>query len=297
MSVFIESIAAALFHRREVVLTLRFFLLFLIYVAQASALIVEVSDIKFFKKEITTLDNQSLVVFDVDETLSTPVDPFFRGTSNLPANCKIISQNFGDLDLFLEDEVLKGWKEIWIGKICAKMQFQLVDPEFSSIIQYLQQNKIKTIALTAIPSKSFGVIPSMADWRVQQLQRFDINFSQAFPDFSTLSFNLQSGNPSFEHGILFADTTPKGEALLALLEKIKWTPSKIIFIDDRLHYLQSVEEMTGKLGIDFVGFHYKASELISCLFDEEIAAFRFRYLAEKGEWLTEDEANILLHQY
>lgn len=110
--------------------------------------------------------------------------------------------------------------------------------------------------------------------------------------FPTLSFNLQSGNPFFKHGILFVDSAPKGKALLALLKEIKWTPSKIIFIDDHLHYLQSVQEMTGKLGIDFVGFHYKASELISPLFDEESAAFRFRHLAEKGEWLTEDVDGI-----
>src|SRR5262245_58462286 len=100
-------------------LNLRLFVTFLFYIAPVAASIIEITDLEFFKKELCTLNKQSLVVFDVDETLITPCDPFFRGTPNLSANCQTILKNFGEMDFFLEeDDVLKYWKEIWIGKIC-----------------------------------------------------------------------------------------------------------------------------------------------------------------------------------
>jgi hypothetical protein len=272
------------------------YLVFLFYILPTPAVIIEVGNLELFKKEIETLDSQSLVVFDVDETLITPKDPFLRYLRAPPYNCQIIHQGFGILDCLLEDDVLKGWKEIWFSRILNTMQYQLVDSEFPLLIHQLQKRGIKTIALTAIKSRSFGVIPSMEDWRIKQLQQFDISFSHSFPNHSFLSFTLQSGNPSFKQGVLCADETPKGEALLALLQAIEWIPSKIVFIDDLFEYQQSMESMARKLGILFSGFHYKASELISCDFNKEITAFRFRYLAENGEWLTEEEALISLNQ-
>lgn len=276
-------------------LNLRFFVMFFFYTAPIAASIIEVTDLESFKKELTTLDKQSLVIFDVDETLITPRDPFFRGIPNLPANCQNILQNFGELDFFLQDEVLKYWKEIWIGKICSKMQFQLVDTEFPYIIQQLQQHAIKTMALTALISKSFGIIPNVADWRIKQLLEFDIDFGHSFPH-PILIVNLQNNDLTFKQGILFTTPIPKGEALLGLLKNLGWVPTKIVFIDDRLPCLQSVEKIAENLRISFVGFHYRASGLIPYIFDQKIAALRFGYLAEKGEWLTEDEARLIFSQ-
>jgi hypothetical protein len=152
------------------------------------------------------------------------------------------------------------------------------------------KKKISTIALTAITPHSFGLISSMADWRIKQLGQFNIDFGQTFSTYSPLLFPLESGNPVFKCGILFSDTSSKGETLSALLDTIKWVPSKIVFIDDQMHCLESLEEMAEKRGIPFAGFLYIGSELMSSHFDEEIASLRFLHLAEKGEWLTEQEA-------
>ncbi len=253
------------------------------------ASISEIITLDSFKQEILRQDGESLVIFDVDGTLITPKDPFFRDTINLPENCRSILQHF-KMDLFLKEEILKHWNEYWISKIFMKMEFLTVDPEFSLLVQELQDRRINTIAITAITPHSFGLITSMADWRIKQLKQLNFDFGLSFKSFSPSLFLLESGNPVFKNGIIFSDTSSKEKALAALLEAIKWLPSKIVFIDDRMHSLKSVEEMAGKLGIPFAGFLYKGSEILSNSFDEEIAALRFLHLAEKGEWLTEQEA-------
>lgn len=273
---------------------LLYFLGFLLYVVPASTLIIPAKDLENFKQELATLDSQALVVFDVDETLITPKDPFLRYLRQPPPNCKTVQEGFGILDCLLEDDVLKGWKEVWFSRIMDRMVYQLLDPEFPSIIHQLQKNGIRTIALTAIKSHSFGIIQSMEDWRIRQLQQFNISFSQAFPKTSYLAFELPSGRPTFKQGVLCADTTPKGEALLTLLRAIEWTPSKIVFIDDSFSYQKSMESLTEMVGIPFTGFHYKGGELISSDFDSLLTTFRFRYLAENGVWLTEAEASALV---
>lgn len=68
-----------------------------------NALIIESINLKSLKLEIALSNEKNLFVFDVDETLITSKDPFFRSHNNLPANCLLIQSYFGDLDLFLDD--------------------------------------------------------------------------------------------------------------------------------------------------------------------------------------------------
>ncbi len=102
-----------------------------------NALIVESLDLESLKLEIAFVDQKSLFVFDVDETLITSKDPFFCSHNNLPANCLSIQSYFGDLDLFLDGhDILKGWKETWISRILAKMEWQLVDSQFPNLVYF-----------------------------------------------------------------------------------------------------------------------------------------------------------------
>jgi hypothetical protein len=111
-----------------------------LYHERCPALILKISSLDNFKKEVLELDAQALVIFDVDETLINPKDPFFRDSASLPNSCQNILQHF-EMDLFLNEEILKNWKEFWISKIFLKMEFQLVDHDFPLILHGLQQKK------------------------------------------------------------------------------------------------------------------------------------------------------------
>jgi hypothetical protein len=273
-------------------------LIFLFYIPLTHAVIIEISNLESFKNEIETLDSQALVIFDVDETLITPKEALFRAPKEqLPIDYQLLREYFDDLRTILEDEVLKSWKEIWISRILVHRQYQLMDEELPMLIRKLQNRGIVTIGLTLIKSGRFGVIPSIETWRSHQLKEFNIDFfNPVSPLYFPLTFHLEGRTPSFRQGILFTDKTFKGETLALWLEAVKWKPNLILFIDDSLPNLQSVESLALEMKIPFIGFHYIAKKFIPWELDEKLIAYQLFYLAEKGEWLKEEEAQILLNQ-
>jgi hypothetical protein len=146
------------------------------------------------------------------------------------------------------------------------------------LIKCLQDKKIRTIALTAAPAGKLGAIESMADWRIDELKKMGFNFFLAFPEIQFLEFPKKVDkefHPIFKSGILFSSKHPKGDILKQFLMTIHWIPSKVVFIDDRLEYLQSAENAMKEMGIDFTGLHYLAAEKLPCDLNEKLAEFQF----------------------
>ena len=56
-----------------------------------------------------------------------------------------------------------------------------MDEKILNLLEMIKQRKIKTIALTAIPTGKFGGIPNAEEWRVTQLDSLGINFNGHFP--------------------------------------------------------------------------------------------------------------------
>jgi len=100
--------------------------------------------------------------------------------------------------------------------------------------------------------------------------------------------------PFFKRGIIFG--CPKGDVLSAFLDHAQWKPKRIIFIDDFLEFVNSMEEMAEKRDIDFVGIHYTAAQAVPCDLNEEMMKFQLDYFAKTRTWLCDDEAKMLLKE-
>lgn len=138
-----------------------------------------------------------------------------------------------------------------------------------------------------------GTIPSMEDWRLEQLRKHNIDFSSAFPKFPELKINSLAtcGKPSlFKQGLLCANRLEKGPVLIAFLESVEWKPSKVLFLDNRLDYLQSVEKSLESTGIEFIGFYYSDVDDRPCIVNEDVVKFQIMHLAKTGVWLSDHEA-------
>ena len=75
---------------------------------------------------------------------------------------------------------------------------------------------------------------------------------------------------------------------------MQWYPKKVVFIDDSIGYLESVEQVLNEMGIDFIGFHYMEGEELPCTLDNKVAEFQFRYFAENVKWLSDDQAKEMM---
>lgn len=140
---------------------------------------------------------------------------------------------------------------------------QLIDPSTPNFIQKLQDRNIPILGFTALDTSVIPKIGSIPTWRARELKRLGINFlhGSCFPkeSFEFTEFPSFRGTfPVYEDGILYSNVTPsKGAVLTAFLNKISQKPSRIVFVDDSLENLQSVEQELKKLGIPFLGIHYK----------------------------------------
>lgn len=94
--------------------------------------------------------------------------------------------------------------------------------------------------------------------------------------------------------MLCANKQDKGPVFVAFLEAIQWKSRQVIFIDNRLDYLKSVEAALDGTGIEFIGFHYKDVENSPRIVNEHLAKFQLMHLAKTGEWLSDQEASAIL---
>lgn len=169
---------------------------------QLRAIIVEAPNLNQFEETLQTIDQQSIVLFDVDETLLIPKDLI------LNLHAREIWNQYAK-ETIQNAEIVPPGKyddQYFFGQVLSKMEYEVVDPKVVEIIRSLQSRDIKTIAFTRMSIGSLGIIPSMGDWRIEHLKKHQFDFSEAFPQFEEIRMNvLSTGVPSlFKKGILCA---------------------------------------------------------------------------------------------
>ncbi len=248
-----------------------------------------ISYINEISEALKNADQDTLVVFDVDNVISAPIDLIGR-----PKASPVRRAIFKEYEQKYGDERVKRIHALYM----MKGNGGLVEPAVKEIIIELQKRGIPTIALTAKGTEKFGDISDPMEWRISRLKRKGIVF--AFENLNKrILWDDEAGDKAgFESGVIFSGKQPKGKALQYFLEKIAhYKPKHIIFVDDNPEYLNSVHEMCSKLSIKFTGFHYKAA-----VFDQdqelspEIARLQLKTLDEKEIWIPDSEAKKIIEE-
>ena len=207
-------------------------------------------------------DKNTLVVFDMDDTLITP--PGYVGSSVwLEHEIKNLQKKgfaFGQALTFLLPTYFIIQKFIHLKAI----------GDSPAVIATLQNKDICAMILTnrSMPLK---------DITISELKRLGIDLSVncLFKDDINLDITHKG---KFSHGIIFAANNDKGQILFLFLEKIGYLPKKIIFVDDKLKYVKAVERETEKRNIEFVGIRYCRQDKYKKNFDPSIANKQFHQL-------------------
>lgn len=247
-----------------------------------SSTIVSIQSFNDIRLELDSVDQNTLVVFDVDNVLITYNDMVLR-----PCGSHFRPDSWKDLDP----------KEIpyLISIMLRDSQIILVDLSVPQLINDLESRGVKTIALTAARTGKFGVIESMEDWRLHSLRQFNIDFSTSFPNIGIIFFDKdihkENDYPLFKEGILFLgdEIKTKGELLIEFLAKTQWTPKKVIFIDDKLSHLHSVEASLKPTTIAFQGYQYLGVENLPGKLNVQIAENQFFCLRNQFKWLSDSD--------
>lgn len=258
--------------------------------------ITEIDSFKQASAVLDAADNDTLVVFDIDETLTLPDIRFQKWFIANEAGKHFWDELVKHKDTQKDPEK---YLELIISKIGVKTPNKLVEPITVDIIRKLQAKGVKVIALTDAPVSSYGIDPSVPKLRWQNLNLVEIDFSASFPqetiELSTLT-SKKGLHPLYYKGILLTDMVSKGACLVAFLDTIGWTPKKIIFFDDKAKKVESVRDELKKRNIPFQGYIYKGVEKLPHVLDEAVLAEQWKHIKEHDEFISDAEAREILQK-
>lgn len=243
-----------------------------------------VKNFNLLEKEIPNIDENTLVVFDIDETLLTRKDKLLRTPLVTTKYAKMVPK----------DKFFPAFSRAF-----KDGEFELADKRLPGIFKRIKDTSAKVIALTNVISGSLGVIESYPDFRVRECAQFGFDFSDSFPNIRTLEIptpqqTLNGKFPLFKNGIICTNGVSKEIVLMAFLHQIKWKPKKVIFIDDLKEYVEKIGDAMKKENIDFLGLHYVKHKDRSKDVNEKVSDIQFKYLTEKDIWLSDEQATKLL---
>jgi hypothetical protein len=247
---------------------------------------------------LRSVDHHTLVIFDVDYTLTAPTDTYqqrwwFPTTAEGKAFMKEINEYINS-----QGCPMQHYKNMQARQKIATTD-QPIEPPIVSLITELQQRSVKVMALTKLHTGSMGnqIIPSLPQWRFEKLQSVGIDFRHGF-NFEELQFmhlrSITGHHPMFYKGILMTDMFSKGKVLGAFLDTINWEPSQVIFFDDQPKFVRSVEKEMIKRAIPFQGFIYKGINNMPKVLDRDILAKQLEYFKKYNHLLSDDDARRML---
>lgn len=215
-------------------------------------------EIKSFNEALPYIDQDTLLVFDVDNTLITPTtaigsDQWFYCLYDVYGKKPL--ENRG-----LDKKLMDFWNQVQ-----SKIQVRPVEKLGPEFVRQQQAQGIKMMALTARTSDILSVT-------IQQLASIGVHLEKntIFSGVMKLSKKLlgTADTAFFNHGVLsVGESNSKGSVFTQFLKKLKFTPKKVVYIDDREKHVKTMEAELGKMKIPYFGFRYGA-------LDQEVKDFK-----------------------
>ena len=206
----------------------------------------QISNLKPFEDTLNNANHKTLVIFDIDDVVMMPTDDY--SMSRNPYRKKL----WQEMKKRLTEERL----ELLYSIITSNAKWRLVDPKILDILSNLEKSSIPTIALTSFSTGKFGIIEKREDLRIKDLNALGVNFLNLSPFKDEMMMHQISGKygiPMLKDGVILTAELEKDLVLNYVLSQKSYKPETIIFIDDTLKHLKSIEKLCDKLKINFHG--------------------------------------------
>ncbi|HJD67316.1 MAG TPA: DUF2608 domain-containing protein [Rickettsia endosymbiont of Bembidion lapponicum] len=227
---------------------------------------------------IKNIPTNALIFLDIDDTIITPESVTFRKP---PYNQMLdrIKANKNNYDNF--EEIVSNWR--------LQRKVILIDEEWGQVLNTLKKD-YPVYALTQMNTGEFGNIPSMQEWRYEELKSLGIEFSdnEKLAIFSP----AKKDEAVFYKGIFITGNHSKSGTLAKFSKELQ--ASFIVFVDDRKNHIEDMQNYCEKNNIGFLGILFDGLKNLSDEPDPKLAEFQEQYLIENAEWLEDVEAYKLM---
>lgn len=212
----------------------------------SSSIFSQIIEVHSFSSIEEHIQDDTMILYDIDNTILNLAQSFGGDTWFQNYKEMLIGQGLS------YEEAVNQTLDKWI-PIQSVSKVNLVEEYIPFIIRKYQDKQNVSIGFT---TRGF----SMGRQTIRQLADKNIYFSQTSPHPMPISFNNEvrfTGEPCiFYKGVFFTAGSHKGSALFELLERMDYTPSHILFINDKLQNIEEVAEYCEAKGIPFTGLRY-----------------------------------------
>jgi hypothetical protein len=209
----------------------------------------------------------TLIIFDIDNTLAHPIEEL----SSDEWFCHLV-----DTKMLEGNDMLTSIYYALPAAFYAQfyIPLRLTEKTTAALIQQLIDNGIAVMALS---TRSLFI----AERTLEQLDQINIHF--VMPHIDTDELVLPMPHPClYKHGILFGGNNDKGQALTCLFNIMNYHPDTVIFVDDKMKHLLSVENALEPRNITFYGIRYSGCDELVKNFNPAKAEQQYRELKEKN---------------
>jgi hypothetical protein len=244
-----------------------------------SSLFGEIIETVCFKDVALHLEEGTLLIFDIDNTLMEPAQQL--GTDQWFYHRVDEYEKKGCCLKDAIDFALPEWM--------AVQSVTKVLPVEESIPFFINELQEKGVCCIGLTTRGLG----LSDRTIHQLSSIQIDLNKTSPSKKELFFFNKRG-VLYREGILFTAGTHKGEDLFMLLDFLDLKPKKIVFINDKRSHIMEVEESVVKRQIPFVGLRYGFTDKKVASLDKEIVDIQWAHF---GKILSDEEASTLNQKF
>ncbi len=162
--------------------------------------------------------------------------------------------------------------------------WKLLDVRWPEVIMQAQDQGVKVVAFTKV-----ALDPFVRGSRAQVLRDLGIPFKNDLPELS------KGRSYEYAQGVIETEHQLKGPVLKEILSSLATRPEKIVFVDDRIKQIKSVDDTCRELKIPCTAFHYVPLTNAPQL-NEKIADYQLSTLVQEHRWVPDSEARLELEQ-
>lgn len=200
---------------------------------------INVGTTREIRENLVDVKGRVLYLFDIDNTIITTKSNFGEKIDKL----KSIKETHSQREYI--DDLISSWR--------LTREVVLTDSEWPSFLQSIDS----PYALTKMDVGRFSKIDSMENWRNNELDKLNIQFTRVYPiDGEIYSRPKEIGieNATFFNGIFYVGNASKGAIVQEILTYNKY--DHIVFVDDRIDQLEDVGRSCRALDIKYLPMQF-----------------------------------------
>jgi FMN phosphatase YigB (HAD superfamily) len=233
----------------------------------------KVIEMNKMEKVVALADQDTLLVFDLDNTIIEQDQMLGTIQWYYYMLDKLTSEGNS------KEQAVETADRLWT-EINRKSGVHSVEINTPALVRMAQDDNIKVLGLTARA-------PEDIDISLGQLNSIGVDFSRHPVYAKRLIFKRKFKSATYYQGILFVGYYNKGMVLNYFLDRVKYTPKKVVFVDDKLKNVRNVDQALKERGIECLCIRYGAADRKVKAFKPSVADVQLNYF---GKILSDEAA-------